>query len=434
MSIRTWKLYVGASRVYHYIIDSLRPITVPIIAKSYQKHQAKEALRLRNKKQLRCAFLVIDDSIWKCDALFRYMQDSPDFDPVIVACAVPGGTGYTDMEEKMNQVYNVFNIKGYNVVKSYNPQTGDNLDLNELDPDIVVYTKPFMGLYNPNYYVDKLKHKLTIYIPYYINGTNDYDLAYNLPVHNFCWKYYVESPLHLGLAQKYAYSKGKNVVVSGYPGIEDFINPAYKANDTWKIGDRKIKRVIWAPHQSIEISGTVNYSTFLQYCDFMLKMAKKYENYVQIAFKPHPSLKMRLYKVWGKDKTDKYYEAWESMPNTMISDSDYHDLFLTSDAMIHDCGSFTIEYLYLNKPVMRLMNGIDSRTMFGDFGMACINQHYLAYAKEDIETFIQNVISDKDTKRDERTLFVNENLKIDNKLPSEVIIEDILKSIRQHNI
>ena len=83
---------------------------------------------------------------------------------------------------------------------------------------------------------------------------------------------------------------------------------------------------------------------------------------------------------------------------------------------------------------MRLMNGIDSRTMFGDFGMACINQHYLAYAKEDIETFIQNVISDKDTKRDERTLFVNENLKIDNKLPSEVIIEDILKSIRQHNI
>ena len=130
-------------------------------------------------------------------------------------------------------------------------------------------------------------------------------------------------------------------------------------------------------------------------------------------------------------KTDAYYEKWATMPNTMISNSDYHDLFLTSDALIHDCGSFTIEYLYLNKPVMRLMNAFDPKSMFGDFGMACINQHTLAYSKEDVESFIEEIVAGKDSKKDERTRFINKTLITHGKLPSEVILNDILTSIRK---
>lgn len=431
MNIKQSKLYVGLSHIYRGTLKALEPITVPVQASSYHKLQKKEILRLRNKKPLVCVFMVVDDSIWKCDALYRAMESSAEFDPLIVATAVPNGTGYTDMVEKMDQVYNVFEKKGYKVIKSYDSESGKHMDIRKLNPDIVVYTKPFKSLINSNYYVDSLKDKLTVYIPYYINGTNDYDLAYNLPVHNLCWRYYVESPFHLGLAKKYSHVKGKNVVVSGYPGIEDFINPEYKPVDTWKISDRKIKRIVWAPHQSIDISGTVNYSTFLKYAEFMLEMAEKYRDKVQFAFKPHPLLKKRLIEKWGKEKAESYYNAWATMPNSMISDSDYHDLFLTSDALIHDCGSFTIEYLYLNKPLMRLMNGIDPTTMFGEFGMACINQHYLAYEKEEIETFIKNVIDGVDDKYEERTRFVKDSLGLTGKLPSEVIIEDILQSIRR---
>lgn len=431
MNIQQSFIYQFLGKSYYAVLRFLEPVTVPISLFFSRKAQERERLRLKSKKVLNCVFLVVDDSIWKCDAIYRAMEASPNFNPQIIACAVPNSTGYIDMVEKMNQCYEVFAKRGYNVIKSYNNETGEKLDLRALNPDIIIYTKPFKSLIDRSYYVDKMRDKLTIYVPYYINGTNDYKLAYNLPVHNFCWRYYVESPLHLEFAKKYSYAKGRNAVVSGYPGIEDFINPEYNPIDNWKIKDREYKRIIWAPHQSIEFSGSVNYSTFLKYCDFMVEMAKEYKDHIQFAFKPHPLLKKRLYSKWGKEKTDKYYETWESMPNTMISDSDYHDLFLTSDAMIHDCGSFTIEYLYLNKPVMRLMNDLDPRTMFGDFGMACINHHTLAYSETDIEVFIDEIANGKDSRKDERTKFINETLTTREKLPSSVILEDILTSIRQ---
>lgn len=431
MSIKQSFLYHTLGRFYHSFLIFLEPITVPILLHFSRKAQERGRRRLKEKKILNCVFLLIDDSIWKCDTIYRAMEASPNFNPQIIACAVPNSTGYIDAVKKMNQCYDFFARRGYNVVKSYNSETGEKLDLKKLNPDLIVYTKPFTSLIDRSYSIDKLKDKLTIYVPYYINGTNDYQLAYNLPVHNFCWRYYVESPLHLGFAKKYSYAKGKNVVVSGYPGIEDFINPEYKPTDNWKIKDRKFKRVIWAPHQSIEFSGSVNYSTFLKYCDFMVEMAKKYNDQIQFAFKPHPLLKKRLYAKWGQKKTDSYYEVWNTMSNTMISDSDYHDLFLTSDAMIHDCGSFTIEYLYLNKPVMRLMNDLDPRTMFGDFGMACINQHSLAYSEADIESFIEEIATGKDSRKGERTKFINETLTMRGELPSSVILKDILASVRQ---
>lgn len=431
MNIKKSRVYVLLWQLYQRVRSFLEPITVPISLHFRRKMQEAEIRRIKEKKVYTCAFLVIDDSIWKCDAIYRAMVSSPFFYPQIIVCAVPNGTGYTDMTEKMEKCFDQFKKKGYNVVMSYNIDTRETLDIRELNPDIIVYTKPFKSLIDSSYYIDKLKDKLTVYVPYYINGTNDYKLAYNLPVHNYCWKYYVESPFHKDLARKYSLAKGENVVVSGYPGIEDFINPDYKPTDNWRIKDRGIKRIIWAPHQSIEFSGTVNYSTFLKYCDFMIQLAERHKDNAQFAFKPHPSLKRRLYDTWGKEKTDSYYKKWEEMPNSMISDSDYHDLFLTSDALIHDCGSFTIEYLYLNKPVMRLMNGLDPKTMFGDFGMACINQHTLAYSEIDIECFVEAIINGIDSKKAERTRFIKETLLPQGELPSKVILNDIINSIRK---
>lgn len=431
MSIKQSYIYQTLGKGYHKALEFIQPVTVPIALHFSRKEQERERRKLKDKKVLKCVFLVIDDSIWKCDAIYRAMEESSNFEPIIMACAVPNSNGYIDTAAKMDRVFQMFDDRGYRVIKSLNPETGVSVNLSEINPDLIVYTKPFDSLFDKNYAINKLKDKLTVYIPYYINGTSDYNLAYNLPIHNFCWRYYVESPFHKQLAEKYSLARGKNVVVSGYPGIEDFINPHYQPNDSWKNADRTIKRIIWAPHQSITLSGSVNYSTFLKYCDFMLEMAVKYKDKIQFAFKPHPLLIKRLYELWGKGKTDAYYNAWATMPNTMISDSDYHDLFLTSDALIHDCGSFTIEYLYLNKPVMRLMNDIDPKTMFGDFGMACINQHYLAYSKDHIQQFFENVISGKDEKKEERTRFYNEILQLSGKLPSQLILEDIINSIRK---
>jgi CDP-glycerol glycerophosphotransferase (TagB/SpsB family) len=99
----------------------------------------------------------------------------------------------------------------------------------------------------------------------------------------------------------------------------------------------------------------------------MIEMAKKYQDSVQFVFKPHPVLRSKLVVLWGEEKTNAYYNTWDSLPNSTIHEDEYIDLFLTSDAMIHDSGSFTVEYLYVNKPVMRTVSDLPLNEQFNQF-------------------------------------------------------------------
>ena len=71
----------------------------------------------------------------------------------------------------------------------------------------------------------------------------------------------------------------------------------------------------------------------MTYAADMVELAKKYQDSIQFAFKPHPVLKFRLINIWGEQKTEEYYKLWETMPNTQLETGDYIDLFLTSDAL-----------------------------------------------------------------------------------------------------
>lgn len=88
----------------------------------------------------------------------------------------------------------------------------------------------------------------------------------------------------------------------------------------------------------------------------MVTFAQKYKDKVQIVFKPHPMLYRTLceHSEWGKERTDAYYSMWNNMSNTQLEEGDYTELFMQSDAMIHDCGSFILEYLAVDKPCMFL--------------------------------------------------------------------------------
>ena len=62
-------------------------------------------------------------------------------------------------------------------------------------------------------------------------------------------------------------------------------------------------------------------------------------------------------------QNNKILSEWESLSNAQLETGKYVDLFMTSDAMIHDCGSFTIEYHYTLKPVMYLVKGEEHTKM-----------------------------------------------------------------------
>ena len=68
------------------------------------------------------------------------------------------------------------------------------------------------------------------------------------------------------------------------------------------------------------------------------------------------------------------------------------------------------------------------KTLHNEFGLQCLENHYMARNAEEIELFIQNVIHDVDPMKEKRTQFINDVL-MPKGSPSQNILDDILDSI-----
>ena len=401
-----------------------------------KKKQQKKLKELKHKEKIICVILVHFVSMFR-EYLYQKLIECGRFDVYVVISPVCSH-GEDNKRRQLTEAFDYLTQKGYsNVIMGYDIERNQYFNIKkELTPDVIIYTNPYKDLIAKEHYVTNFLDSLSIYIPYYINNTVEYRMAYDELLHNVVWRYYVETEWHKKLSQKYATNHSRNVVVTGYSGVDRFLDKTYKPSvASWKICDSTHKRIIWAPHQTIDSSKEMYYSAFLLIADEMTQLAIKYKNKIQIAFKPHPLLVNSLYKAWGKERTDCYYEKWRNMDNTCIVEGVYSDLFLTSDAIIHDSASFITEYLIINRPALRTYNGRDPQTQFNDFSLACLDHYYKAYNIEDIENFILNVINDIDPMKESRTNFVKSNLLPRNgKLPSENILADVLDSIENQKL
>jgi CDP-glycerol glycerophosphotransferase (TagB/SpsB family) len=243
------------------------------------------------------------------------------------------------------------------------------------------------------------------------------------------WKFLVETDFQKHYAEQYEHSKGDNVEVVGALVMEKLMQKEYEAIDVWKPQEVKKKRIIWAPHHTVDY--LFNFSNFLIYCEDMLRLAEEYKEEVQFAFKPHPVLKFKLINLWGLEKTENYYRRWGDLENGQIEQGDYIDLFKTSDAMIHDCASFTVEYLYAQKPVLFQIRDEKVKDEFNSFGKLCFENHYHAYSIEETEAFIRDVvIADNDPKKEDREQFYKDYLyPKDGVMPSDKIVSLLTTAI-----
>ncbi len=395
-----------------------------ILIRSVEKKQRSALSILKKKEVYRCVFLAIDISVWKYDGVFRLMMNNSRFEPIVLVCPMVNH-GEKVMWEKMEQCISFYKEKGYNVVSSYDRNNHRFIDLRkELAPDILFYTNPYKGLIDDRYFITNHLDLLTVYVPYFLSNAKDINFSNNQLLHNLVWRNYLEFDFNLEVCKKYTLNRGKNAVVTGYPGIESLIDH-HNYKDQFN-GDKR-KRIIWAPHHMLE-AGKYGHSCFLKYANYMLDITKSFENEVIFIFKPHPLLRAKLYKEWGTKKTDEYYYNWSNGNNTTINEGDYYDLFLSSDAMIHDSGSFVVEYLYVNKPVMRTVNDVPLEEQFNEFALTCLQNYYMANNEADIKQFVNNVINGIDPLEERRTRFVHEVL-MPKGSPSQNIITDIIDSI-----
>lgn len=410
--------------------------------RNFRAHQLAAARRLQPKLQggekLDVAFFLTIPGMWKSDYLFKAMQDDPRFHPyvVIYPYSVFKGFSRQEVETTLERTRKFIADKGFEyVIPVKNPHKDITRPCNwddigkTLHPDIVVFTTPYKDI-PPQYFIYNFRDTLTCYVPYVFLSLKLYHISYDLIFHNIVGMYFIETKTHMHQAQTYARNHGDNTFLTGYAGTEAFVRKDYVPHDVWKPQPGK-KRVIYAPHHSI--SGEPSFSTFLIFADDMLRLAQKHADTIQFVFKPHQLLKFKLERHWGKERTEAYYRRWQEMSNTQLEESSYVDFFLTSDAMIHDCGSFTSEYLFTRKPALYLVKTDRPEDNFCEFGVMSFRHHYHGSRVEDIEHFLCDVVvKGNDPMQTARQQFYEQYLvSSDHKMPSQQIINTITKFVEQ---
>ena len=282
----------------------------------FRKQQLAAAHRLKDKERLEVAFMLTIPGMWKGDYLFRRMQEDPRYHPYVVIYPYSEYKGFSreEVHKTLERTRQFVADKGFEYIIPYDERRHRWLDIKKkFHPDVVIFSAPYKDC-QPKYNIPHFSNCLTSYIPYSLTVFRIYRENYWQLNINLVGLFFLESPLHLPLAKQYMRNNAENAVVTHFPGIEVFLDKQYQPKDVWKKQDKAKKRVIWAPHHTIEKG--LSMSTMLVYCDYMLELAARYADSIQFVFKPHQLLKFKLQQLWGEKKTADYYNRWASMENT----------------------------------------------------------------------------------------------------------------------
>lgn len=383
---------------------------------AYRERLETRVATVRQKEVINVLFYIWHPSFWKVDSLFRLMLEHPRFNPAVCPVESMDAPDPAKRRETLEYTRRHFKEKGYPVLEidGIGPVTGSfvfpHTDMEKIRaafaPDIIFVQAPYESV--PQAMAADMEHELYCYVPYGFRNTKAH-FSYNNATQNKYWFNFIENQPMMDFIQSIMTNKGDNVCLTGYPPVDFFLfhdSFAAPAVFPWKAQKVPCKRVIWAPHWNIADVSLLTAGIFPQVADRMLELAREYSGRIQFAFKPHPKLKAELYKhpEWGAERTDAYYRAWADMPNGQLEQGEYAELFVQSDAMVHDSGSFIVEYMATGKPCC-FLHGKNAAVLpdFNDMTADCYAAHYLADSVEELEGFLQGVVAEgKDPKAAER--------------------------------
>ena len=373
---------------------------------------------VRGKDKIRFLFILQELSQWKTESLYRLMRVHPRFEPII---GVTVCREYPGAEQK---------VMAYCKDKQY-PYVlldSERTIVEQMDVDMLCHQKPYSECIHPAHQINPNKGIPTVYIPYFMSTIVE-SWVVNSRVCLLAWRQFVDNDSCKEAWQSVNKMKGTNYVVTGVPMMDELMTPKSELRDVWPVSDGR-KRIIWAPHHTIgdaHMDG-IGYSTFLDICWAMLDLRGKYRDKVYFVFKPHPRLFSNLADCWGEEKALDYYARWDE-PGCSHKEENgkYVELFHFSDALIHDCGSYTVEYMYTGNPVMYVLKDDGHADNMIPYAKQAFDLHYKGKTAKDIERFVVDVIEGNDCLRERRLAYKQENLLPPNgKTACENILDSIL--------
>ena len=386
----------------------------------------------RQQRPVRVVFVALNVAMWKYQRLYDLLAADERFQPVVVLS--PGITYQPEQRLKdLRQMRDFFTQQGTKFVDWKLEEGAEPVDIrHELNPDIVFYMQPYHGSYHDRHCFLRFTDRLIAYTPYsYLQAQVAYN--YDNVMQNVAWKCYYVNQYHLDDARRWARNQGVNAVAAGYTSADDYrLNPP---SEVWHDDGHTRRRLIWAPHCTLANDGSAfSRSNFLMMADYMVDLARRHKDDLQIAFKPHPGLLTELYKhpEWGRERADEYYRTWRTMPNTQAEEGTFIDLFRGSDAMVHDSGSFVIDYLYFNHPVMYVSQNMErAKSYVNTPGKKAYEAHYTGSTTEDVERFVNEVVlGGNDPMKAARETYYNEFLaQPGGKTTAQNMYDDIVRSL-----
>ena len=360
--------------------------------------------RLRRKDKIKVAFVTDNASTWCGDKLYNYFARDARFEPTIFLCLQKNKADVKAVVDDFRHGVRQFKSRGLNVVGISDP------DAQVPTQDIIFFLRPYAFYYPDAFQVQNLKStSLVIYIPYGFQIT-ELDV-YNLDIRHVAWKIFFETEFILRLNDQRCSTGMPRGIYSGYPKLDALLEGGNKLKFNWKMSRRKAKKIIWAPHWSIN-EGTY-YATFQWNYRFMYEFAKAHPE-ISWVVKPHPHL---LHSAVDEgifpstEAFEEYLQAWNDLPNAQVyTGAYYHAIFATSDGMILDSSSFVSEYQYTHKPLIFLTR---KGEQFNAFGNELLSHMYLVDGRDlkGITALMQKIFVDgRDPKRAERKEFFDKYL------------------------
>ena len=390
----------------------------------FQEYHKKHLTVINNlrkevkSRKLNVCFLVSETSKWNAQNLYDEMEKSDFFEPFILVTSWQDANNYQTIQHTVNYFKNLCK----NVQIGFNLETNEALDIKFFKPDIVFYQQPWSlsANQNPKYVSD-------FALPYYFSyAAGEAISCLKDQLHNFyimLQKYFIFSNVEYKQYTKELNYKMKNISVTGHPKLD--IYKDYNENNY------EHKYVIYAPHHSFE-QWSLNYATFRWNGAFILEWAKAHPEFEWI-FKPHPRFKEAVIKnnIMTKDEAEEYYSEWGKIGKPYF-DGSYFDLFKNSKCLITDCGSFLIEYLPTNQPVIHMRNPLG--TDYIESIKVAMKSYYDVWNPKELEKTLNEIlIESKDNKKKDRLNSI-QKLNLSEYNSTEKIINELKKDLGLNNI
>ena len=390
------------------------------------------AQKISRKDKIRVGFVIYEVAQWCGDELYHLFNNDERFETTIFLCLQVLKADNELVKQDFLRGLEQFKSHGLNVI----PMNTWKAPI--FPQDVLFFLTPYTSALTRAFRFKHLTPKTLItHITYSFIMSKSRNSFYDRNIFRMAWKVFFSSPIIIKLfaaKNKVGMPRG---VFSGYPRMDIFFKPDSKFHFDWKMARPDAKKIIWAPHWSI--NAVTRQATFQWNYKFMYEFAKAHPE-ISWVVKPHQALFFSTVdnKIFPTVEAFKeYLQAWDDLPNARVyTGAYYQDVFATSDGMIHDSSSFIAEYQFVNKPMIFLTR---EKTTFNELAEKILAASYLVDGKDldAIATTIQKVIVEGDDyKAAERNAVFDKYLnypKVNGMLASEFIYKSIADEFKEES-